>query len=176
MPVREVHYNGYRLRSKIEAQYSFLFDQLDIAYYYEPECYTLSDNSGKHFNYMPDFFLPEVGTDGVFLEIKLEKTPLLEECFKCSRLSIETGKRCYLMYESIGKKNTDGYVYHPDGEVERNQRLTQCPFCKTYGITTLGKPALMECDCSSQCGTLQNDRAVVLESAYKATRAERFGS
>lgn len=48
-------YNGYQFRSKTEARWAYLFDQLEIPYYYEPEPLSLPNG----INYWPDFYLPD---------------------------------------------------------------------------------------------------------------------
>lgn len=59
----ETHYNGYRFRSRLEARYAVLFDNLSIEYEYELEGYDL----GEAGYYLPDFWLPKENT---FFEVK----------------------------------------------------------------------------------------------------------
>ena len=51
----ETVYNGYKFRSRLEARWAVFFDQLGIAYEYEPEGITLSDGT----YYLPDFYLTD---------------------------------------------------------------------------------------------------------------------
>lgn len=50
----ETVYNGYRLRSRLEARWAVFFDTLGIEYQYEPEGFDL----GNGIWYLPDFWLP----------------------------------------------------------------------------------------------------------------------
>jgi hypothetical protein len=69
----ETHYKGYRFRSRLEARWAVFFDSLGVKWCYEQEGYQLQ--SGW---YLPDFWLPEVGT-GCFVEIKPSKMSEDEE-------------------------------------------------------------------------------------------------
>ena len=51
----QTQYNGYLFRSRLEARWAVLFDELNIEYEYEPEGYDL----GEYGWYLPDFYLPE---------------------------------------------------------------------------------------------------------------------
>jgi len=61
----ETHWNGYRFRSRLEARWAVFFDAAGIAFEYEPEGFEL----GALGRYLPDFFLPEIGT---YFEVKHE--------------------------------------------------------------------------------------------------------
>ena len=98
--VREIKYDGYVFRSKIEAQWYVLFKNLDIEAHYEPETFALEIGS-KIVNYLPDFFLPE---QDCYVEIKLAQQPTHEECVKCYSLAQHTDTDVFLLYETIGKK------------------------------------------------------------------------
>lgn len=50
----ETVYNGYRFRSRLEARWAVFFDEMGIAYKYEPEGYDLGNGNW----YLPDFWLP----------------------------------------------------------------------------------------------------------------------
>ncbi len=52
-----------RFRSRLEARWAVFFDQLAIAWVYEPEGYVLSDGR----RYLPDFHLPDCAT---WVEVK----------------------------------------------------------------------------------------------------------
>lgn len=47
----ETYYNGYRFRSKLEAQWAVFFDAIGIEYEYEPEGFEFEDGT----KYLPDF-------------------------------------------------------------------------------------------------------------------------
>tara|TARA_R110002153_G_scaffold153334_1_gene305169 strand:- start:64 stop:687 length:624 start_codon:yes stop_codon:yes gene_type:complete len=63
MKAIETRYKGYRFRSRLEARWAVLFDQLNIQWDYELEGYHLSDGT----MYLPDFYLKDLN---IFIEIK----------------------------------------------------------------------------------------------------------
>lgn len=56
---------GCRFRSRLEARYAVFMTKLGVEWKYEPEGFALESG-----NYLPDFFLPRVGRNGAWLEIK----------------------------------------------------------------------------------------------------------
>ena len=80
----ETLYKGYRFRSRLEARWAVFFDQLGVAWEYEPEGFDLPE-AGR---YLPDFYLPG---SGVFFEVKGVK-PTDDETMKAYVLARETGK------------------------------------------------------------------------------------
>lgn len=54
----ETVYAGVRFRSRIEARYAFLFDELGLRWEYEAEAFELGGKVGR---YLPDFWLPDLG-------------------------------------------------------------------------------------------------------------------
>jgi hypothetical protein len=71
MKAIETTYNGIKFRSRLEARYAVLFDELGIKWEYESEGFDL----GKGLYYLPDFYLPEVHLrhfeeGGVYFEVK----------------------------------------------------------------------------------------------------------
>ena len=175
MPVvREINYDGYRFRSKIEAQWYVYFKTLGIECFYEPETISLELSNGKIMNYLPDFFLPELDA---YVEIKLEASPTTEECMKCHLLATQTGKNVYMFYEQIGKKNTNGYMYMKNtGAFMPLQRFTQCPKCRGFDIAYQGRVVGMKCGCCNDCLDLFNDNSFDIQGAVRTVRSERFGS
>lgn len=59
----ETRYNGRHFRSRTEARWAVLFDEIGIKYEYEAEGYKLDDGT----YYLPDFWLP---TYRAFVEVK----------------------------------------------------------------------------------------------------------
>jgi len=174
MVVREIEYQGFVFRSKIEAQWAFFMTQLDIPWFYEPDTVALTTAAGKTVHYLPDFFLPD---QDAFLEVKLEPKPKLEECWKCYKLAVELEQDVLLVYEPIGKIDYNAYRYKAGtGEVECLYKLTTCPFCNEFAFTHRGRCGEMKCKCSDKCAELSNDRATVIKAAIDKTRKERFGS
>lgn len=171
--VREIKYDGFIFRSKIEAKWYLLFTTLGIECYYEPETFSLNIG-GRVVNYLIDFQLPELDC---YVEIKLSQRPTHEECVKCYALAQETGKDVYLFYEDIGKKQTNGYKYQGgSGAFFPLQRLTQCPFCKRFDFTKLGLVGSAHTKCGCDCMELRNSDAFAIQTAVKLVRSERFGA
>jgi len=68
----DTHYQGHRFRSRLEARWAVVFDELGLQWQYEPQGYELEHRITREpgtFNYLPDFFLPEVS---VWVEVKGE--------------------------------------------------------------------------------------------------------
>tara|TARA_B100000787_G_scaffold165463_1_gene149372 strand:+ start:1537 stop:2061 length:525 start_codon:yes stop_codon:yes gene_type:complete len=171
--VREIKYDGYVFRSKIEAQQYKLFKELGLDVHYEPETYGL-DFAGHTVNYLVDFFLPDLDS---YVEIKLSKCPTHDECVKCFALAQTTGKDVYLFYEPVGKKGTNGYKYAGGtGAFYPLQRWTQCPVCKSFDITTCGIVGGGNVRCGCEARKWSNAEAGDLTRAFESVRSERFGA
>src|SRR5688572_12963133 len=67
----ETRYNGYRLRSRLEARWAVFLDTLGVKYEYEKEGFNL----GGGTLYLPDFWLPDLEC---WIEIKPEAETLTE--------------------------------------------------------------------------------------------------
>lgn len=80
----ETEYNGYRFRSKLEAQWAVVFDFLGIRYEYEPEGFELEDGT----KYLPDFYFPDQDTYG---EVKPDRPGALDELFARPLKFVENG-------------------------------------------------------------------------------------
>lgn len=80
----ETEYNGYRFRSKLEAQWAVVFDALGIKYEYEPEGFELEDGT----KYLPDFYFPNQDTYG---EVKPDRPGALDELFARPLKFVENG-------------------------------------------------------------------------------------
>lgn len=92
-------YKGYRFRSRLEARWAVFFDAVDVKWEYEKEGYDL----GKAGRYLPDFWLPEIGPRGMFVEIKGD-WPTQEEEDKCSILRDELGVPSYIVSGVPGER------------------------------------------------------------------------
>ena len=172
--VREINYDGFRFRSRIEAQWYLFFNSLNIDVHYEPETISLALSSGKICNYLPDYFLPDLDC---YVEIKLSTCPTHEESMKCSLLATQTGKDVYLFYEPIGKKNANCYKYCAGtGAFVPQMRWVQCPKCSSFSITHMGLVAAMKCGCCKDMGDLTNSESYAIKEAVKRVRSERFGA
>lgn len=75
----QTEYNGRKFRSRLEARWAVLFDDLGIDYVYEPEGFEFEDGT----KYLPDFYLPELEAwfevKGVMSEKDEHKIRLLVE-------------------------------------------------------------------------------------------------
>jgi len=78
-------YRGYRCRSRLEARWCILLDELNVEYWYEPEGFRLSNGAC----YLPDFYLPQIQT---YAEVKPD-LPNVEELAKAESLCLETRKK-----------------------------------------------------------------------------------
>ena len=172
--VKEINWNGYRMRSKIEAKWALFFENISVEYFYEPDTIALERTDGKITNYLPDYFLPEIGC---YIEIKLDKCPTEQECSKCYMLAVQTGKDVFLFYEELGKKNMNGYKYYATtGAFLPQMRWCQCPRCSAFGITHMGLVAELPCGCCKNDGDITNSESYALKEAVKRVRSERFGA
>ena len=95
--VIETKYNGYLMRSRLEARWGTFFDYLSINYYYEYEGFELEGQ-----RYLPDFWLPQ---QDCFIEVK-GKEPTEDEKNKAKLLSLYTGKNVHIFYGEIKLPDT----------------------------------------------------------------------
>ncbi len=106
----DTHYNGYLFRSRLEARWAVLFDELDIKYEYEFEGFDLGDEGW----YLPDFWLPEItgmtSTLGYWVEIK--PTRLTEnEIKRCEELAKQSNHDCVSFEGVPSTMNTNCTCY-----------------------------------------------------------------
>lgn len=83
-------YAGVTFRSRLEARWAVFFDELQLAWEYEPEGFELPDGDC----YLPDFWLPELAT---WYEVKGTE-PAELELERLRLLALTTGKRAALSY------------------------------------------------------------------------------
>jgi len=98
MKAIETVYKGYRFRSRLEARWAVFFDNLGIAWRYEPEGFEFSNG----IKYLPDFYLPQVR---MFAEVKPEKFTIAE--YKKAILLAKGTKKPVLML--IGEPENKPY-------------------------------------------------------------------
>ena len=92
----ETVYNGYRFRSRLEARWAVFFDVLEIEYDYEPEGFDLDG-----LWYLPDFWLPNLGQGGTWIEIKA-RTPTMTEIDKIATLGAMLRASAFVFWGKIG--------------------------------------------------------------------------
>lgn len=106
----ETVFSGYRFRSRLEARYAVLFEELGVEYQYEPEGYDL----GEWGYYLPDFYLPK---HNAFIEIKGQQ-PTVDEINKLAIIGESKDCLVFLMQglPSIRRDavytNWDGFYVH----------------------------------------------------------------
>lgn len=91
MKAIETLYNGLRFRSRLEARWAVVFDEIRLRYEYEIEGFDLG---GMH--YLPDFWLPE---KNLWAEVKGADQPYMpdegrisDDMAKCMLLAQQSGK------------------------------------------------------------------------------------
>lgn len=88
---------GYRFRSRAEARWSIIFDELGLAWDYEPEGFDL----GHLGWYLPDFFVRYPNSRyldaGYWIEVK-GPMPTEIEIKKCAALTKITKHRAHIVY------------------------------------------------------------------------------
>lgn len=99
MTIRSLNtkYAGCEFRSRLEARYAAFFNALGIAWEYEPQGYQVTfrlANSDDTFNYLPDFWLPEMA---VWFEVKgeLDDKALDRLLNAAASLSSNNGAGCH---------------------------------------------------------------------------------
>lgn len=103
LKVIETEYKGIKFRSKLEAQWAVLFDELNIKWEYEPEGYDL----GNGLWYLPDFLIDfNDGWAPMYVEVKgcmtdtdAEKIKRLEGLLWDEKRNVYSHRRvsCYVL-------------------------------------------------------------------------------
>lgn len=183
----ETQYNGYRFRSRLEARYAVLFDQLGIEYLYEHQGYYLGSDLG---NYLPDFYIP---SRNAFFEIKGRKpSPVEKE--KIGRLvSQSEGAIGYILFGNVDTylrnvvvSDNGGFFYNIKSHVDGNygffkngkhhhlvtlQWFSECPRCGSVWLSTLGKCDYYICNCNTGRYGFASDR---IKNAMWTASTARF--
>lgn len=163
-------YKDVEFRSRLEARYAVLFDELGIEWHYEPEGVQLPPLNvfGKDWPsvwYLPDFWLPKVpqssrdlepestgprwksagGQVGVWLEIK-PNTPIEPEERLALGLQAETGQRVILAHGIPGWGPHGCTVTAFDYSCGDSRWFQQCNNCQTLLLE-------FNCEYLCDCGT-----------------------
>ncbi|MER6218715.1 hypothetical protein ABT213_32370 [Streptomyces sp. NPDC001674] len=142
-------YSGTNFRSRLEAYWARTLDGLGIVWKYEPELITLPSGA----QYLPDFWLPEIGT---WLEVKGPTTPRREKatelgkvrachCARTCTCQWPGGQLVLLGWPSHRSPNRPGYraryghawwesAYGPGAY------LIECPQCARAHWVTMRRP------------------------------------
>lgn len=131
-------YDGNHFRSRLEARWAIVFNELNIQYEYEKTLYKL--NQGTIW-YLPDFWLPELEC---FFEVK-GKQPTLDECNKAHYLAREEYKNVYIAIGNIRVPNADAegslaYIDKKDHEYYRTDDKTI--YCCEHNLYDFSAPPI----------------------------------
>lgn len=137
----ETVYDGHRFRSRLEARYAMLFNELHIKWVYEPEGFVLSDGTC----YLPDFYLPESDS---FFEVKGIMSD--KDMHKIEMLIRDTDKQVIIGYpdftfESCNYGAWDGSDVLNSLTSKRSSVLVRCRSCQRYYFS--GIEWSYECRC-----------------------------
>jgi len=92
----QTRYKGFHFRSRLEARFAVLLDEMDIDWKYEDEGYKL----GKTEKYLPDFIIKIGNGDDFYIEVKPEY-PTIEEINKMSNLCRGKQMPGYIVFGSF---------------------------------------------------------------------------
>lgn len=120
-------YRGTLMRSRLEANWAATLDHYQIEWTYEPQLYRLPSGA----LYLPDFWLPAVGT---FIEVKGTHMRRLEKTYELAEEVTES------VIVLIGfpplRRSTDGTLWDPylqwRDALGYDTRLTRCPSCSGW--------------------------------------------
>lgn len=166
-------YSGYHFRSRLEARWAVFFNALDIPFRYELQGYNINGR-----NYLPDFYLVDIGT---YIEVK--PYPITEEGYALMRdLCVETNKQvvvvegdpymCSARLYAFNRWECD-YTHTPQGLAELNDQSLRLCGEDFYSIEHLDEKGF----CTSEKYTL-GWLPVTCADGYGTwynTRAERMG-
>lgn len=170
-------YKGYHFRSRMEARWAVYLDALGVAWQYEPEGYLLPSGKG----YLPDFYLPEIGT---YLEIKGE--PTRESHSTCEEFAIFIGKRVLLCaaepmlmtsgfdYKTYHMLERAFVLFFPSSGADQPYLFCSCPVCKKVGIEFDGRGGRVcgKCTTDDKAYSADSDRFILASHAARSARFE----
>jgi hypothetical protein len=179
----QTRYRGYRFRSRLEARWAVFFDAVDLQYEYEPQGYVLEDLGDAW--YLPDFWLPTIGPNGMWAEVKADRDNwigadlMLALCSKHTRFAgtilgpVPYAAGGWPSYDEADE--TDGWALYFYGGVDRPYFWCACPKCGRVGFEWRGLADRVTCGCyppgvvrmhtASESGILR---------AYEEARGARF--
>lgn len=135
----ETEYKGRRFRSRLEARWAVLFDNLGIKWIYEPEGFILENN----IKYLPDFYLPD-------LDIWVEVKGVLNELDEKKIIAfVSTGKEVWLV-KNIPESDQDQNISEYDFIMYKGEEdygvgsdypylPCVCPLCGKVGVEYSGR-------------------------------------
>lgn len=182
----ETRFNGYLMRSRLEARWGVFLSRLSVEFDYEIEGFDLTDVrvpgsdvglNGRQARYLPDFWLPSQRT---WLEIKPEQ-PSATERERAARLAVASHNPVVLVVGApwIVAERPSGYdggdsghIAFPDGRTDDFYLLTVCPFCGVTDWCFSGWADRLPCTCPNEKKGVGDYRRI--ERAYVAARQARF--
>lgn len=184
---------GCLFRSRLEARYALFMTELGVKWHYEPEGFSLEAG-----NYLPDFFLPQVGEKGSWLEIKPHGTgsyfgycaswggrnamPRINDkrMDEFGRLAMDAGQSFYIAYglPSHAFFSSSSPDYDEEGYLESlfdPHLWCVCNCGKTVGIEFDGRGGRIKCSCCGSGGDkgYSHDHPLIIAAA-NAARSARF--
>lgn len=161
-------YNGITFRSRTEARWAVLFDNLELSWEYEPQGYNLDGDL-----YLPDFRLTDFP---LWVEVKPDETSG-EECSSFAKMCDHTKTKGFIAYGQPEEYKENILLYRPDrgwapemGAFLLDRRDDGIYWVASDGFgTTIGGPGKM---------TDHDKHPVVrdpLDKAIAAARSEKFG-
>lgn len=176
----ETRYKGYRFRSRLEARWAVFFDSLGIEWEYEKEGYNL----GEHGCYLPDFWLPRVGSRCIgscWVEVK---PPVVQGDDKLSAL-VQLTKQDGILVTGppqawSARSRQDGWYeysfippsdkHETDASWDNYMGLVQCFDCGQLKFEYRERNYMV----CPRCGGMAGDDTPRLMEAYEKSRSARF--
>ena len=159
----ETRYDGHKFRSRLEARWAVVFNELDIAYSYEPEGWDL----GELGWYLPDFWIPSWNR---YVEIKPDDEEQIQTGLaKTAALARLVDKRVMLI--AGGPRGHRAWLDQSLLGV-----LLQCRRCPAiWFVYENGASPLVRClpNCTSEKYPAMTED---LERAMRLATEEQFGS
>ena len=182
MKVLEVEYNNYTFRSRTEAKWAKLLDELSVEYVYEPDTYVLDlmncNKKRRKVRYLPDFYLPQ---QELYLEIKNNgnKKPTSDESLKAYLLSLNTNKNVIIAFGDVNYNANVSYgnyfCYQPTGKFDMHYRITKCTTCDRIDFTKFGNVYDIKCDCKKIQTHKKLFNCCGVKNAFNIVKSYRFG-
>jgi hypothetical protein len=137
-------YHGQQFRSKLEAKWAMVLDELQVVWEYEPEArYT------QHGGYLPDFYLPRM-KGGLWLEIKPYDAFEKGEDPRWPEFAMQRDQPLVVAYglsdpyqlpDAYGEQPGVCIKCFPDGAIDQGYLLTCCLVCGSVGFEFEGRGA-----------------------------------
>lgn len=181
-------YNGYRFRSRLEARWAVFFDELGLAYEYEPQGYELppivtkgpeTPLSCETLWYLPDFYLPELD---LIVEVKGSEMPP-EDRAKVERMAFYSNSRVALLRQIPNPEKlkedfdfTELYNTEVFAECDGDHPywFCLCPECGKIGFEFEGQSQRLSCGCQDETTKSRTHDDGRLLRAYAKARQARF--